>query len=170
MNGGAGRGRRGRLPPPASAIGLEPRLVALVRRCEVREGVEERDVVLVHAVGQGVVGRLVEVGRERRRAGHGLDGDVDDVVLEAATVREAGVIAARWVGKIRTKITVAGDKAEALQEGFTSALKRKLTGQATRSETQEEFIRVCHKHLDEKDVAVLMDAFKAELPTSTSEK
>ena len=90
--------------------------------------------------------------------------------VDRLSEEEAGVIAARWVGKIRTKITVAGDKAEALQEGFTSALKRKLTGQATRSETQEEFIRVCHKHLDEKDVAVLMDAFKAELPTSTSEK
>jgi hypothetical protein len=90
--------------------------------------------------------------------------------VDRLSEEEAGVIAARWVGRIREKISVPEVKVQALQEGFTRALRRKLTGQSTRSETQQEMLRICREQLDEKDVAVLMEAFKAELEASSGEK
>ena len=61
------------------------------------------------------------------------------------------------------------EQARALQQGFTDAVRRKLTGQISRSETQEAMLRVCREHLEGKDVAVLVEAFKAELRPSKSE-
>jgi len=90
--------------------------------------------------------------------------------VDRLSEEEAVVIAAKWVGRIREKIALSDDAAKALQAGFTTALKRKLTGQSTRSETQEEFIRVCHQYLDEKDLAVLMDAFKADLQPPANDR
>jgi hypothetical protein len=90
--------------------------------------------------------------------------------VDRLSEEEAGVIAARWVGRVREKITVAETKAQCLQAGFTRALRRKLTGQSTRTETRQEMLRVCHEHLDEKDVAVLMEAFRAELEPPPSAK
>jgi hypothetical protein len=87
--------------------------------------------------------------------------------VDRLSEEEAGIIAARWVGRIREKVPVTDSKAQALQEGFTGAVKRKLTGGATRIETQEEMLRICRQHLDQSDVTILVDAFKAELsPTS----
>src|SRR4051812_33606281 len=69
-------------------------LEALVGLREVREGAVERLGTLVDAVAQQVVGRLVEVRREHGRAGHCLNGDVDDVILESATIWESGGVPA----------------------------------------------------------------------------
>jgi hypothetical protein len=83
--------------------------------------------------------------------------------VDRLSEEEAGIIAARWVGRIREKIPVTDEKAQALQQGFTGAVKRKLTGGATRIETQEEMLKICRQHLDQSDVAILLDAFKTEL-------
>jgi hypothetical protein len=83
--------------------------------------------------------------------------------VDRLSEEEAGVIAAKWVGRIRDKITLADPKASLLQEGFTDALKRKLTGQITRAEARDEMLKVCREHLDEGDVNVLLAAFKTEL-------
>jgi hypothetical protein len=87
--------------------------------------------------------------------------------VDRLSEEEAGIIAARWVGRIREKVPVTDEKAQAFQDGFTGALKRKLTGGSTRIETQEEMLKICRQHLDQSDVAILVDAFKVELsPTS----
>jgi hypothetical protein len=83
--------------------------------------------------------------------------------VDRLSEEEAGVIAAKWVGRIRDKITLADPKASLLQEGFTDALKRKLTGQITRAEARDEMLKVCREHLNEGDVNVLLAAFKTEL-------
>jgi hypothetical protein len=58
-------------------------------------------------------------------------------------------------------------KVQALQQGFTGAIKQKLTGHASRVETQEAMVRICRENLDEREVATLMDTFKAELTPLT---
>jgi hypothetical protein len=83
--------------------------------------------------------------------------------VDRLSEEEAGVIAAKWVGRIRDKITLADPKASLLQEGFTDALKRKLTGQITRAEARDEMLKVCREHLNEGEVNVLLAAFKTEL-------
>lgn len=90
--------------------------------------------------------------------------------VDRLSEEEAGVIAARWVGRIREKIAIADKTAQAIQEGFKSALKRKLTGQSTRSETRQVMLRVCQEHLEDKDFAVLVEAFKAEIEASADGK
>ena len=105
-------------------------------------------------------------GREKREAcnsfrlGRGWyrASDVDRLSEE-----EARVIAARWVGRIRNQITVPEPKASALEEGFAAVVLRKLTGKLTREEAAREMLRICRERLDEKDVAVLLEAFKADL-------
>ncbi|MGA2660502.1 MAG: hypothetical protein ABSH34_23630 [Verrucomicrobiota bacterium] len=89
--------------------------------------------------------------------------------VDRLSEEEAGIVAARWVGRIREKITVRDEQAQALQEGFAGAIRRKLTGQITRSEAQEAMLKVCRQHLEEKDVAVLVEAFKAEFQPPTRE-
>lgn len=87
--------------------------------------------------------------------------------VDRLSEEEAGIIAAKWVGRVREKVPLTDAKAQALQQGFTGAVKLKVTGQATRIETQEAMLKTCREHLDERDVAILLDTFKAELaPTS----
>jgi hypothetical protein len=83
--------------------------------------------------------------------------------VDRLSEEEAGVIAARWVGKIRDKIPLADPKPSLLQEGFTDVLKRKLAGQITRAEARDEMLKVCQAHLDESEVKLLLAAFKTEL-------
>ncbi len=90
--------------------------------------------------------------------------------VDRLSEEEAGVIAARWVGRIRERITVRDEQAQALQDGFTAAVRRKLTGQITRSEAQQAMLRVCREHLDEKDFALVMEAFKAEIQPPADDK
>jgi hypothetical protein len=89
--------------------------------------------------------------------------------VDRLSEEEAGIIAARWVGRIREKVPVTDEKAQALQEGFTGAVKRKLTGGATPIETQEEMLKICRQHLDQSDVAILVDAFKVELSPASGQ-
>ena len=83
--------------------------------------------------------------------------------VDRLSEEEAGVIAAKWVGRIRDKISLAEPKANLLQEGFTGALKRKLTGQITRAEARDEMLKACREHLNEGEVNVLLAAFKTDL-------
>src|SRR5256885_4088943 len=65
-------------------------VVPLPRRGLVGEGGQERLVVGVDAVAQQVVGRLVELGRERGGPRQSTQFDVGDVVGQAPAVREPG--------------------------------------------------------------------------------
>jgi hypothetical protein len=125
----------------------------------LKTALESRDIT-----AKELTGTLRRKALKDFQAGSGWyrGADVDRLCEE-----EAGIIAARWVDRIREKIPVADEKAQALQQGFTGAVKRKLTGGATRIETQKEMLKICRQHLDQSDVAMLVDAFKAELsPTS----
>jgi hypothetical protein len=79
--------------------------------------------------------------------------------VDRLSEEEAGVIANRWIGRFREKIVLTDEKAKTLREAFTTQLKRQLTGQTTREETREEMLKIARQHLDEKDVAVLVEAF-----------
>src|SRR4051794_36858055 len=91
-------GGRGRTAPPASALRLRRRRVvtrlhalqlrveSAVRRRDVWERGQERDVVLVDAVSERDLVALQEPGDDAEL-------DVRDVVTEAASVGEPGVVA-----------------------------------------------------------------------------
>jgi hypothetical protein len=79
--------------------------------------------------------------------------------VDRLSEEEAGVIANRWIGRFREKISLTDEKAKTLQEAFTAQLKRQLTGKATREETREELLKIAHQNLDERDVAVLLENF-----------
>jgi len=73
-------------------------LVALVRRPDVREGRQERQVVGIDAVADHVVGGAVRHAEDRIEGravalDEGADLDVGDVVEETTAVREAAQVA-----------------------------------------------------------------------------
>src|SRR5439155_18814567 len=90
---GGGARRLSRAPPPScAALPCLRHLVALRRVRHVGERVRERLVVRVHAVTQTVVRALVRqpergVQESPIPLGKGTEIDVDDVVLEPASVR-----------------------------------------------------------------------------------
>jgi hypothetical protein len=81
------------------------------------------------------------------------------VDVDRLSEEEAGVIAARWIGRFREKINLTEEKGKILQEALTAQLKRQLTGKTTREETREEMLKVARQNLDEKDVQVLLENF-----------
>jgi hypothetical protein len=83
---------------------------------------------------------------------------------------EAGVIAARLVGRIRARITVSDEKAKAIEQGFTDVLKQKLTGKSTKDDAQAAMVNICRQNLSEKDVAILQEAFAAGVCPLKDEK
>ena len=90
--------------------------------------------------------------------------------VDRLSEEEAGVIAARFVRRIRAKITVTDDTANAIEQGFTTVIKQKLTGKSTRSDAQEAMINICRQRLSQKDVAILQEAFAAGACAINDEK
>lgn len=90
--------------------------------------------------------------------------------VDRLSEEEAGVIAARLVRRIRAKITVTDDKANAIEQGFTAVLKQKLTGKSTKSDAQEAMLNICRQQLSQKDVAILQEAFAAGVCATKDEK
>lgn len=90
--------------------------------------------------------------------------------VDRLSEEEAGVIAARLVRRIRAKITVTDDKANAIEQGFTAVLKQKLTGKSTKGDAQEAMINICRESLSQKDVAILQEAFAAGVCAVKDEK
>jgi hypothetical protein len=88
--------------------------------------------------------------------------------VDRLSEEEAGVMATRRVGKIQEKVALSPDKVQALREGFTGALKRRLISQASREDTKQEMLKICREHLDEKEMAVLLDAFRPQLESPTN--
>jgi len=82
--------------------------------------------------------------------------------VDRLSEEEAAVIAARWVNRIRQKVSVPDQETKTPQDGFTMAVKRKLFGQSTRMQTEEEMLNICRQHLGEKEVRVLREAFTGE--------
>jgi len=82
--------------------------------------------------------------------------------VDRLSEEEAGVIAARWVRRLRAKTTLADERAEGLQAALTEGLKKCLTGKAPMPETDEgkalELRRVASPFLDEKQIGILSEA------------
>jgi hypothetical protein len=90
--------------------------------------------------------------------------------VDRLSEEEAGILAARWVGRVGQKVKLNDQTAQALHGEFENALRRKLTGQITRLQLRQEMLRAGREHLEEKDVAVLLDAFKTELQLPKEEQ
>jgi hypothetical protein len=88
--------------------------------------------------------------------------------VDQLSEEEAGIVARRWVTRIRERVVMPDPKAEVLEKGFTGVVRQKLLGQITRGQAKEEMANICREHLDEKDVAVLMEAFAQDPPGLTS--
>lgn len=86
------------------------------------------------------------------REGWHRGSDVDRLSEE-----EAGIIAARLVRRIETRVSLSAEQAKTLRAEFTGILKRRLTGEQddNESNTEERLLTVLRSHLDEKDVAEL---------------
>jgi hypothetical protein len=90
--------------------------------------------------------------------------------VDRLSEEEAGVIAARLVGRIRAKITVSDEKAKAIEQGFNDVLKQTLTGKSTKEDAQAAMVNICRQNLSEKDVAILQEAFAAGVCPLKDEK
>jgi hypothetical protein len=81
-------------------------------------------------------------------------GDVDRL-----SEQEAGIIAARLVRRIQTRVPVTKDQADAIRAEFTEVFKQRLTGAQAEDATVVEarLLNVLQGHLAEKDVVVLKE-------------
>jgi hypothetical protein len=79
--------------------------------------------------------------------------------VDRLSEEEASVIAARWIRRVREKVTLTDEKAKILQDALDAELKRQLTGQSTKEHTQERMLEVARQQLDQKDIQVLVDSF-----------
>jgi hypothetical protein len=82
--------------------------------------------------------------------------------VDRLSEEEAGVIAARWVRRLRAKSTLTDEKTAGLQAALTVGLGKVLTGKAAMPETEEgkglELRRVASPFLDEKQIELLREA------------
>ena len=83
--------------------------------------------------------------------------------VDRLSEEEAGIMAVKWVGKIRQQMSVSEEKAKAIQDGFTVVLRAMLLGQSSRTEAHDQMVAVCKKHLTEQEVARLLEALKDEV-------
>lgn len=112
-------------------------------------------------------------GEARRQALKGFSqrsGWYRGAEVDRLSEEEAGVIAARLVGRIRAKITINDEKAGIIERGFTGAIKQKLTGKSTRDDAYAAMVNICRRNLNEKDVAILQEAFAAGVCPVNGEK
>jgi hypothetical protein len=112
---------------------------------------KERDITVTELVGEEK-----QKAMEDFQSGTGWYKGAD---VDRLSEEEAGVIAARWIGRFREKINLTEEKGKMLQDALTAQLKRQLTGKTTREETKEEMLKVARQNLDEKDVQVLLENF-----------
>ena len=92
-----------------------------------------------------------------KREGWLRGGDVDRLSEE-----EAGVIAARWMKRLKARTTLSGEKTKGLNDALTESLKQVLTGKLALPETEEakaiELKRIAGPFLDDKQLAMLGEA------------
>ena len=105
-------------------------------------------------------------GEAKRRAWKDFEagsGWYRGAAVDQLSEEEAAIIARRWVARIREKISLAQPKTDVLQKEFTGVVRLKLLGHVTRAQGREEMLNICREHLNEKDVAGLMEAFAEDL-------
>ena len=92
--------------------------------------------------------------------------------VDRLSEEEAGIIAARLVGRIQAKVSVSEEKAKAIRSEFTGVFKRRFLGTQEKDEldTEERLLKVLRSHLEEKDVAVLNETLPRNLGPLPGEK
>lgn len=94
--------------------------------------------------------------------------------VDPLSEEEAGVIAARWVRRLRAKTTLTDEKGEGLQAALSEGLKKCLTGMAAMPGTEEEkgreLRRVASLFLDEKQIEILREAAGCGIRAMPNEK
>ncbi len=92
--------------------------------------------------------------------------------VDRLSEEEAGIIAARLVGRIQAKVSVSEEKAKAIRSEFTGIFKRRFLGTQEPDEldTEEHLLNVLRSHLDEKDVALLKETLPRSLRPLPGEK
>ena len=92
--------------------------------------------------------------------------------VDRLSEEEAGIIAARLVGRIQAKVSVSEEKAKAIRSEFTGIFKRRFLGTQEKDEqdTEEHLLNVLRSHLDEKDVALLKETLPRNLRPLPGEK
>ena len=92
--------------------------------------------------------------------------------VDRLSEEEAGIIAARLVGRIQAKVSVSEEKAKAIRSEFTGVFKRRFLGTQEPDEldTEERLLSVLRSHLDEKDVALLRETLPRTLRPLPGEK
>jgi hypothetical protein len=134
---------------------------------------KQRSEALRSILNQADIGGKELAGEARQQALNSFQqrtGWYRGAEVDRLSEEEAGVIAARLVRRIRAKITVSDEKANAIEQGFTAVLKQKLTGKSAKGDAQEAMINICRENLSQKDVAILQEAFAAGVCAVKDEK
>lgn len=94
--------------------------------------------------------------------------------VDQLSAEEAGVIAARWVRRLRAKTTLTDEKARGLQNALTDAVTKRLTGKIEMPQSQEDravvLRRVASPFLDEKQMELLGEAAGAGMRAKPNEE
>jgi len=81
--------------------------------------------------------------------------------VDRLSEEEAGIIAARWVRRLRAKTSLADEKAEGLRAALADGRSKCLTGKAEMPDTKEEKLaalqRVAGPFLDEEQIKMLAE-------------
>lgn len=134
----------------------------------VQSVLEKRDV---KATGLKGVARDMALKDFESRSGWYRGGEVDQL-----SKQEAGIIAARLVRRLQTKVSLSDEKAKALEAAFTDVFKKRFTGnsdkskQASLDQRNDELLKAAREHLDEKGVEALKEAVASGLRPVSNEK
>jgi hypothetical protein len=134
----------------------------------VQSVLEKREV---KATGLKGVARDTALKDFESRAGWYRGGEVDQLSRQ-----EAGIIAARLVRRLQTKVSLSDEKARALEAEFTDVFKKRFTGNPDQSketpldQRNDELLKAAREHLDEKGVEALKESLASGLRPGPNEK
>ena len=79
--------------------------------------------------------------------------------VDRLSEEEAGIIAARLIRRIRAKVPLSEEEAEAFRVEFREVFKSRFTGAQDNDEPnpEEQSLSILRRHLDQKDVNVLKE-------------
>lgn len=134
----------------------------------VQSVLDKRDVT---ATGLKGAARDTALKDFESRSGWYRGGEVDQL-----SKQEAGIIAARLVRRLQTRVSLSDEKARALEAAFTDVFKRRFTGNSDKSkqtsldQRNDELLKVAREHLDEKSIEALKEAVASGLRPLPNEK
>jgi len=134
----------------------------------IQSVLEKRDVT---ATGLKGVARDTALKDFKSRSGWYRGGEVDQL-----SKQEAGIIAARLLRRLQTKVSLSDEKAKALDAAFTDVFKKRFTGNPDKSkqtsldQRNDELLKVAREHLDEKGIEALKEAVASGLRPVANEK